>query len=322
MNIVGTTSCPDLKSGVILKTPKEFYNMMLQARPGTGYQSAAAQYIPPQPQSPSLDIITFQHIQETSIKRISTLDYLRKAHEGKVYWFNTLLLNKTELYRTPSSDPRKMARRATNYLLLGLSLPNIIELCSSNPTEYLKAFSTLLSEYESFQQTHPPDGISSSSLSRGRLPQMFKRATTTGSKGRRASSTAEIGLPMGSDGDLKLVNGSGSNSGMLFPVSENDLLPGEEYTYLLTPSLPFEPDINETFSTLCDVLIECYTKLMNLIASPRDTNPSIAELFSKADTRIRKLILQGAVKDIEDSSRICVKNEISSIGRVIMGGLL
>lgn len=33
-----------------------------------------------QPTSPSLDIIAYQHIQDTASKRISTLDYLRKAY--------------------------------------------------------------------------------------------------------------------------------------------------------------------------------------------------------------------------------------------------
>jgi hypothetical protein len=60
------------------------YASML-ARPGTGYQSIAsttngAGNFVPQPPSPTLETITFQHIQETSSKRISTLDYLRKAY--------------------------------------------------------------------------------------------------------------------------------------------------------------------------------------------------------------------------------------------------
>lgn len=58
------------------------YSNML-ARPGTGYQ-APGMGGPPilavqQPPSPTLETITYQHIQETSSKRISTLDYLRKA---------------------------------------------------------------------------------------------------------------------------------------------------------------------------------------------------------------------------------------------------
>ncbi|KFY14778.1 hypothetical protein V492_02412, partial [Pseudogymnoascus sp. VKM F-4246] len=277
------------------------------------------------PASPSLESITYQHIQEVASKRISTLDYLRKAHEGRVYWFNTLLFNKPDLARMPYFDSKKLARRATNYLLLGVSLPTILDLNSSNAVEFLRSLNALLAEFESYQLAHPPDG-SSGSLSRGRLPQMFKRAaSSTNSKGRRASSAADIGLPMGNEMDLKSIAGGMSTTGIVaasFPASENDLLPGEEYTLLLTPSLPFEPDFYETFATLCDVLIDCYTRLMSLLASPKDCNTLIADMFSKADGRVRKIIVQGVVKEFEDSCRVGAKSEVASIGKVVLGGLM
>jgi hypothetical protein len=225
----------------------------------------------------------------------------------------------------PYFDTRKLARRATNYLLLGLSLPTIVDLNGSNPLEFLRTLNALLSEFESYQQIHPSDG--SSSLSRGRFPQMFKRATTGGNKGRRQSSAAEIGLPMGNDSsDLKSATGSiatgGGSSATSFPIGETELLPGEEYTHLLTPSLPFDPDFYETFATLCDVLIDCYTKLMSLVSSPRECSPMVAEMFTKADARVRKIIVQGVVKEFEDSSRGGVKSEVAGVGRVVLGGLM
>ena len=112
------------------------------------------------------------------------------------------------------------------------------------------------------------------------------------------------------------------NSGTSFPISENDLLPGEEYTHLLTPSLPFDPDFYETFATLCDVLIDCYTRLMSLVSSPRECSPAVAEMFTKADARVRKIIVQGVVKEFEDSSRAGVKSEVAGVGRVVLGGLM
>lgn len=58
------------------------YSNML-ARPATGYPivgpNGPPAFAPMQPPSPTLENITYQHIQETSSKRISTLDYLRKA---------------------------------------------------------------------------------------------------------------------------------------------------------------------------------------------------------------------------------------------------
>jgi hypothetical protein len=243
------------------------------------------------------------------------------SHEGRVYWFNTLLFNKPDLQRMPYFDTRKLARRATNYLLLGLSIPTVVDLSSQTALEFLKTLNALLSEFESYQQIHPLDG--SSSLSRRGFPQMFKRATTGGNKGRRTSSAAEIGLPMGNDSSgLKSVNGSGAGEGGSFPMGETDLLPGEEYTHLLTPSLPFDPDFYETFATLCDVLIDCYTKLMSLVASPRECSPIVAEMFTKADARVRKIIVQGVVKEFEDSSRGGVKSEVAGVGKVVLGGLM
>lgn len=227
----------------------------------------------------------------------------------------------------PYFDTRRLGRRATNYLLLGLSLPTILDLNSSTPVDFLRTLNALLAEFETFQQIHPPDGSTSSSLSRARLPQMFKRAAVTGAKGRRTSSAADIGLPMGNDqNDMKSNNGSmGSANGSSitsFPTSDNDLLPGEEYTYLLTPSLPFDPDFYETFATLCDVLIDCYTRLLGLIPSPRECSPQIAEMFTKADARIRKIIVQGVVKEFEETSRGGVKSEVAGVGKVVLGGLM
>ncbi|CAJ2502258.1 Uu.00g096520.m01.CDS01 [Anthostomella pinea] len=278
--------------------------------------------IPP-PESPSL----YQHIQDVANKRISTLDYLRKAHEGRVYWFNTLLFDKPDLARMPYFESRKLARRATNYLLLGLSLPAVIDLNSSTPLEFLRSLNTLLAEFDSYQQIHTENGVNSSSLSRARLPQMFRRGA--GGKGRRQSGAAgmdfdgSLGIAAAAAGDGSAVNSAPAGVISFGLGGEgNDLLPGEEYTHLLTPNLPFDPDFFETFATLCDVLIDCYSRLMSLLPSPRDCSPVVAELFTKADARVRKIIIQGVVKEFEDSSRAGLKQEVASVGKVVLGGLM
>ena len=254
-----------------------------------------------------------------------------RSHEGRVYWFNTLLFAKSDLSKLSFFEPRRLARRATNYLLLGLSLPAILDLNASNPLEYLRTLNALLVEFESYQQTHPPDGTSASSLSRARIPQMFKRATQASTKGRRASSATvptEIGLPMSTSdpGDLKSmtsnVSAGASASATSFPASEQELLPGEEYAHLLTPSLPFDPDFFETFATLCDVLIDCYTKITSLISNPQMCVPGVGEIFAKADGRLRKIIVASVVKEFEEASRNGVKGEMHSLGRVVLGGLV
>lgn len=115
--------------------------------------------------------------------------------------------------------------------------------------------------------------------------------------------------------------GQGAHPIMNFAASESDLFPGEEYTHLLTPSLPFDPDYFETFATLCDVLIEVYTKFLTLIPSPK-ASASVADLFNKVDAKVRKIIVQGVVKEFEEHGRTHVKAEVANVGKVVLGGLM
>ncbi|KAM0424462.1 hypothetical protein ACHAPT_010386 [Fusarium lateritium] len=261
--------------------------------------------------------IMHHHVTDLANKRISTLDYLRKAHEGRVHWFKTYLFDKPDLHRMPSFDARKLGRKATNHLLLGLSLPTIVDLYSSTPIEFLRSLNTLLSEYDSFQQLHG-DSSTAASLTRARLPSMFRRP---GGKSRRSTSAADM-HPMVDEMAPMPAAGGPAPAVMNFAASETDLLPGEEYTHLLTPSLPFDPDYFETFATLCDVLIDCYTRFLALVPSPRECSAPVAELFTKADSRVRKIIVQGIVREFEDQSRHHIKTEVASIGKVVLGGLM
>ncbi|MCJ1313322.1 hypothetical protein MMC25_006999 [Agyrium rufum] len=285
------------------------------------YNNERANVLNPNP------IQAFLIIQETCAKRMQTMGYLKKVYEGKLYWFNTVHFSKADIMKLPSFDPKKLARRATNFLLLGLSLPAILEMKTPTPFEYVRVLNSLLGEFETYVQLHNHDGSSSSSLSRAtRMPNMLRRVGLGPvSKGRRASSAADIGLPMstGDSMDTGVVNqATGVPSSVSFSASELELLPGEEYTHLLTPSLPFDPDFFETFTTLCDLLIDCYARIVATITGPEHTSTGAEELFSKMDGRVRKILVQGIVKDFEDSSKAGVKNEIAGIGKVVLGNLI
>ncbi|AEO57004.1 hypothetical protein MYCTH_2117572 [Thermothelomyces thermophilus ATCC 42464] len=226
---------------------------------------------------------------------------MHNTHEGRIYWFNTLLFDKPDLQRMPYFDPRKLGRRATNYLLLGISLPAVIDLNSSTPVEFLRSLNTLLAEFDTFQQIHTENGIAASSLTRTRIPQMFRRAAAPVSKG--PGPTPADAPPAGV---------------ISFGASEVDLLPGEEYTHLLTPTLPFDPDFFETFATLCDVLIDTYARLLSLLPTPRECGGAVPELFAKADTKIKKLFIQGAIREFEEAGRAGIKGEVASVGKVVL----
>lgn len=269
-----------------------------------------------------------------------TYSSLTNSHEGRVYWFNTLLFDKPDLARMAYFDTRRLARRATNYLLLGLSLPTVIDLNSTTPLEFLRNLNLLLSEFDTFQSLHPETGASSG-LGRARIPNLnvFRRATPSVKARRSSSATNEVlyedgAMPNGfsggsvsgapsSSGGMSIMNGLGGSASVVsFGQSEADLLPGEEYVHLLTPSLPFDPDFFETFATLCDVLIDAYTRLLSLLRTPRECTAAVAELFTKADARVRKIIVQGIVKEFEDTSRNGVRTEVANVGKIVLGGLM
>ena len=234
----------------------------------------------------------------------------------------------------------------------------MIDLNSSTPLEFLRSLNTLLAEFESYQQIHTENGTNTSTLSRAaRLPSMFRRAP--GGRGRRQSGAGVggdsggagggTGGSYGKDGDgagghsgnqhhnanhaggpnadgPAMTNQPGANTGSVINFGlggeGGDLLPGEEYTHLLTPNLPFDPDFFETFATLCDVLIDCYTRLMGLLPTARDCGPGVADLFAKADAKVRKIIVQGVVKEFEDASRAGLKQEVTNVGKVVLSGLM
>ena len=242
-----------------------------------------------------------------------------------MFWCDALHYNHADIARLPSFDAKKLVRKAFNFFLLGLSLPSVLDMSTSNPVDYLRSLNALLLEFDSYQQIHPPDGSSLSSLSRARIPQMFKRSNT--GKTRRTSSAADIGLPRSTSDPIE-INAMAGNAGsasanmVSFASSEQELLPGEEYTYLLTPSLPFDPDFYEVFATLCEVLIECYVRVTNMIAAPSDCVPGLAEIFAKADAKVRKVIVAPIVSEFQDATRASVKAEVSGITKIVLGGLM
>lgn len=338
-------------------------------------QTASATTTPGSPNTSAL----YTHIQELASKRISTLDYLRQAHEGRRFWFNTVQFSETDIAKLPSYTPNRLSRRAVNFMLLGLSLPTVLDVhpqphpqssttsSAAIAQDYLKSLNTLFAEFESFQQLHPPDGSTASSLSRARLPQMFKRAATTSRPRKSSGPVTDIGLPMlppsasppslpegghhasqlsidttttgttftSSATTLVTPSPSASLPAASFPTASafpppapydapnSTLLPNEgPYTHLQTPPLPFMPDFFTVFATLCDVLIDTYQRLLQILTGPMACTPMISDLFTKVDGRIRKVIVSAIVREFENASRESAKREMMGVQKVVLGGLM
>ena len=61
---------------------------------------------------------------------------------------------------------------------------------------------------------------------------------------------------------------------------------------------------------------------MSLIPSPTAIAPGTGDIFSKADARLRKVMVFGIIKEFEDASRSGAKAEFAGLGKVVLGGLM
>ncbi|KAJ9619517.1 hypothetical protein H2203_008295 [Taxawa tesnikishii (nom. ined.)] len=223
---------------------------------------------------------------------MATLDYLRKLHEGHIFYFSTLSYTPASLSHLPSMQPSKLGRRATNYFILGTSIPPLLDLNSGNPLDYLRAFAALLAEFDTYQQLN--ESGASAGLTRNRMGAMFNRGMR-GVKGRRSSAATDSLLA-----DLGSLNASTS----AFPsVPGQAGEAGQDFLYLQTPSLPFDPDFSTSFATLADILVDAYAGILQLLPSPERCVPAVAEAFAKADKAVRKILIQGLMKEFEDGAR-------------------
>ncbi|KXL51315.1 hypothetical protein M433DRAFT_157577 [Acidomyces richmondensis BFW] len=269
----------------------------------------------------------YQTIHDTSMKRMATIDYFRKLHEGNVFYFGTLEYTTAALHSNiPSMHPAKLGRRATGYLFLGYSLPQLLELHSGSPLEYIKALSALLQEFETYQSLAGFDGSTSSSLSRARVGQMFKSSmglgTRTGIRSGRRSSAATDSIALDTS-RTNLLGIPHTVSDATSPVDNpSPISAGHDFHHLLTPHLPFDPDFGTVFTTLCDTLLDTYASLLGLVSSPEVCSPAVAEAFAKADKAIRKILVANTMREFEDSTRQGIKAEVAGVGRLVLGGLM
>jgi hypothetical protein len=262
----------------------------------------------------------YQSILETTQKRMATIDYLKRVHEGDVYYLTTLHYPPGSVSALPSMNAQKLGRRSTSYYLLGYSLPALLDMNSGSPMEYLKALIALLHEFETYQSLSGTDSASNS-LGRGRMGQMFKSSMGMGlGKGRRSSAaTDSIALdPQSANFTGFPSGGLGSPQETTSPVNSH----GHDFQHLLTPSLPFDPDFGTTFATLCDTMVETYSNLLDLITTPEQCSPSVGEAFAKADKSVRKILVANVMREFEDSTRNGIKSEVAGLGKLVLGGLM
>jgi hypothetical protein len=228
-------------------------------------------------------------------------------HEGHIYYFNTLLYTPSNLSQLPSLHYSKLGRRATNYVLLGTSIPPISDVISDSPLDYLRSLAALLTEFDTYQQLNNPDV---STGARGRMGAMFKNGMR-GVKSRRSSSAAIDTLADSIE--------SAQLDSIPLPISSGNL---PEFSRLQTPSLPFDPDFHLAFGTLADILIDTYSGIIHMLPNAEAVGPGVGEAFGKADKILRKVLVQNSVQELGETTRREVRTEIGGLGRLVLGGLM
>ncbi|GAA5890977.1 hypothetical protein JCM8208_003115 [Rhodotorula glutinis] len=266
-------------------------------------------------------------------KRITAWTYLKNAGEGRVYWFNTILLTTEDLKSTFPND--KMRNRTTRFAVLGMSLSSLLDIAPAH--DFLRGLLSLTQEFEAV----PEDRY-------GGRNQQQKSLFKVGSRSRRAGGA-----------------GSAANGGADFPMG----LPQEngEASFLFTPNIPFDLDYFQVLVTTCELLIETYTKIATYLGpsgsgsgssaaagsfpSPPSagagaqqhrgsvTSPvssgggagaggpatgsaglsqALSDVVYKVDARLKKLVALLS-KEIDTLARQTIKHELDSLGG---GGLL
>ncbi|KNF00914.1 hypothetical protein PSTG_05809 [Puccinia striiformis f. sp. tritici PST-78] len=177
---------------------------------------------------------TLESLLTLAHKRITTLVYLKKVHQGKVHWFNTILLSRPELEK--AFEHNRMINRTTKFAILGMSLSSLLDINSLQ--DFLKAMTTLLSEFEAMPTDNYKPKISS--LSRGIFKQSSKSA-------RKSAGGTDYSITLQDSGDP---------------------------SFIYTPNIPFDLDYFEVWITLSDILVEVYQKMIKFISTSTTTMPT------------------------------------------------
>lgn len=91
-------------------------------------------------------------------------------------------------------------------------------------------------------------------------------------------------------------------------IEENSSAP-LEFTHLTIYRLPFVPDMYETFGSVCAILVDAYSKILELPGK----GPESYDLLVKLDERIKRGVLDAFVKDVDMMSKNVVRDEALKI---------
>ncbi|GAA5894497.1 hypothetical protein JCM5296_005113 [Sporobolomyces johnsonii] len=248
-SVASTSHLPLLPSNASL-APSTSNPSTSPSNPGPGVGSV--------PNVPSASLSsTLEVLRQLVGKRITAWTYLKNAGEGKVYWFNTVLLTTDDMRTAFAND--KMRNRTTRFAVLGMSLSSLLEITPAH--DFLRGLLSLVQEFEAV----PEERFGGGGL-KGTQKGLFKLPARSRKSGPGSSAAA--------------VASGGADFSMGLPQE------GGEASYLFTPNIPFELDYFQVLITTCEMLVETYAKIYSYLG------PSAAAASSSSSTAAAGLFPQ------------------------------
>jgi len=214
-------------------------------------------------------------------ERIDKLQYLIKIHKGNAYWMSILRLDPTTIKNF--YHPNDLQKRSEQFFFLGLSLGALLSLeggpsFSNAVTQCLDEFSyhyssianqgfKLLKKFTSGSQSTIHGGDASGKLK--------KRSKSSISPNTLLPKDSNQAFEPSNHSDL-MTSTEPTLDPLMHPRIQNELylyreqpkhrigsIQASHYVYFQTPSVPCQLDYCQVFISLCDVLILCYTKMLD-----------------------------------------------------------
>ncbi|SCV69423.1 BQ2448_2443 [Microbotryum intermedium] len=277
----------------------------MNASGGVGSQLS----VPNLPSAGSTLSVALDNLRGTVEKRIATLQYLKRAHGGKLYWFNTVLLT-PELVKAQFEHGR-MRARTTRFAVLGMSLSAILDIAPAQ--DFLKSLLSLVQEFDSM----PDDRFD-----RNKNPKTLFRGNTRNRKGVSLAGSDFIGLQEGGDAsNLFMPNIPFELDYNQVFITTCDLLV-EIYQKILAVLGPSSSgSAAQPQPTASSAASTTSTSTSSRLIPPGSERPSpaaaglspaLADVVVKIDARLKKIIVMVS-KEFDTCARAAIKNELNAL---------
>ncbi|EFC41823.1 hypothetical protein NAEGRDRAFT_58715 [Naegleria gruberi] len=206
-------------------------------------------------------------------KRVENLEYIRKFHEGQVFWMNTVKVSPSEIEKAYQSQT--LQKRLEQWFTLGMSMAPLIQI--DNGYEFVRACSQLLEEFE----------------------YHFSNMAVQGMKILKAFTNNFV------DDDTPPVITSQKTIKPSIHKSNGSVV----YEFLQTPNIPCTLDYCQIIFSLCDLLIFVYRKFLD----EANIGSSLHEYIVKLDGKIKNNFIGLISRDISALAIQIVKTKLSNV---------